>query len=452
MGAPPMSKFARLKLAVSGGDDGAPDAPAFSPMDKRVARRLVTPRRIAMAAGALALILLMAFGYWRYGLVRSLSVDAERLTVSAVRSGLFQEYIPITGNIAPARTVYLDAVEGGQVTDVLAEEGAVVEAGQPLLELKNTNLQLQVVEAESRLTEQVNNLNVSRLTYEQNQLRHQRDLIDIGERISTLQRDLARNERLLAVDAVAAKTVEDMRAELSYQQRLRDTVTEARRVDQEMQTQQVAQLQAAVDRIGANLEIARENLDNLVMKAPIAGQLTIFEANLGESKAPGERIGQIDDVGAFKVAAYVDEFYLNRIAIGQTATAPIGGRQYALEVAKIYPNVTDRQFQVDLEFTGDAPEGVRRGQTLRMNLEIGAEAETLTVENGPWVDDTGGTWAFVLSPDGGSAHRRHISAGRRNPDTVEIMSGLAEGERVITSGYEQLSDFERIDLRGANRR
>jgi len=440
-----MSKFARLKVAAAGEGSRENDE-ALSPMDRRIERRLVTPRLVLTVLGVLAVLALAGFGYWRYGLNRVLTVGAERLTVSEVRYGTFREYIPVTGNIVPRETVYLDAVEGGQVTQVLVEEGATVEAGQPLLELKNTNLQLEMISTEARLSEQINNLNNTRLAFEQNRLAHQRQLIEIAQRIDTLERELRRARELRRTNAVPISKIEDMEAELGFQKQLQAATEEAQAVDQKLQSSQMKQLEDAVGRIEGNLDIARENLENLVMKAPISGQLTVFEANLGESKSPGQRIGQIDDIGAFKVTAYVDEFYLNRIVIGQVATVEVNGKEFRLEVTKIYPNVTDRQFQVDLLFQGDPPRGIRRGQTLRMNLEIGAESKSLILANGAFVDDTGGRWAFVLTPGGGEALRRDVSIGRRNPDMVEITGGLAEGERVITSGYDQLMDFDRIDL------
>jgi HlyD family secretion protein len=450
-----MSKFARLKVAIRGegadgaGVQGAPAEPApLSPMDKRVKPPLVTRQQAIVAAAIAALIVVTGVFYVRYGLNSTLSVAGERLTVATAQNAVFQEYVPVTGNIEPATTVYLDAVEGGQVTQVFAEEGQMVEEGDPLLELKNTDLQLRLVEAESNLTTNVNNLNATRLQAEQTQLRHQRDLIDLTRQIITLERDLARNERLLEVDAVSAKTVEDMRTQLDSLRQLHTTVTEAQRIDREMNAGQTAQMQRAVDVISANLEVARENLENLVMKAPISGQLTVFEANRGESKIPGTNIGQIDDITAFKVSALVDEFYLGRVTIGQRATVEIGGQMTTLEISKVYPDVEERQFQIDLEFTEEQPQGLRRGQTLRMNLEIGAQAESLVVANGPWVDDTGGTWVFVLSPDGGGAQRRDVSIGRRNPDMVEIQSGLSPDDRVIVSSYASLLDFDRIDVRG----
>ena len=450
-----MSKFARLKVAIRGeGADGAgvqgasAEPVPLSPMDKRVKPPLVTRQQAIVGAAIAALIIVTGVFYVRYGLNSTLSVAGERLTVATAQNAVFQEYVPVTGNIEPATTVYLDTVDGGQVTQVFVEEGQMVEEGQPLLELKNTDLQLRLVEAEARLTEQQNSLNTRRLSAEQEDLRLEEELIRLAEQVSTLERDLARNERLLKVDAVSAKIVEDMRAQLEALRQVQATVAESRRINREMQTNQTAQLQASVTAISQNLEVARENLENLIMKAPISGQLTVFEANRGESKIQGTSIGQIDDITAFKVSALVDEFYLGRVTIGQRATVEIGGQMTTLEVSKVYPDVEERQFQIDLEFTGEQPQGLRRGQTLRMNLEIGAQAESLVVANGPWVDDTGGTWVFVLSQDGGGAQRRDVSIGRRNPDMVEIQSGLSPNDRVIVSSYASLLDFDRIDVRG----
>lgn len=450
-----MSKFARVRAAIRGeeapsdGESTAPSpAPELSAMDRRVKPPLITARTAITIVGAVALLLVTGAFYVRYGLTNSLSVDGERITVAAARQAIFQEYIPITGNTVPAVTVYLDAVEGGQVTRVLAEEGQMVEEGQPLLELKNAELQLRMVETEAQFAGRENDLNSMRLQARQTDLQHQQTLINIAETLGKAERDLRRAEALLETDAVPRREVEDLRSLVETQRQLQAMTLERQRIDREMQANQVAQQQETVDRMSANLEIVRQSLENLVMRAPISGLLTVFDANVGESKIRGARIGQIDDVGAFKVTALVDEFYLGRVAVGQSATAQIGRAPVTLEVSKVYPDVRERQFEIDLEFTGEPPADLRRGQTLRMNLEIGARDESQIVANGPWVDDTGGTWAFVLSPDGGTASRRALTIGRRNPDMVEVEDGLEDGERIIVSSYAQLMDFDRIDIRG----
>src|SRR5690606_37591214 len=242
--------------------------------------------------------------------------------------------------------------------------GAIVEAGETLARLKNTNLQLEVIGREAQLTEQINNLSSMRLSFEQNRLGHRRELIELDYRIDRLERHIAQREPLVRSGGATRGELDDLEAELRYLRALRAAVLEAQRVDEELQATQMERLQEAIDAMNLNLGIARENLENLVITAPIPGQLTLFEANVGESKAPGQRIGQIAELGAFKVSAFIDEFYLPRVTLGQIATLELAGNAHELEVTKIYPDVRNRQFEVELSFLGDAPALIRRGQTV----------------------------------------------------------------------------------------
>ena len=428
-------------------DRDATQGPLLSAMDRSLELRLLTPGRIGLGLAACGLVALATLAYLRYGVQRLASVDNNRVTISEVTFGRFREYIPVSGNIVPRTTVYLDAVEGGQVTAVRAEAGKVVAAGDPLLTLKNTNLQLEVIGREAQLTEQLNNLSATTLAFEQNRLRHRRELIDIDYAIALLERDLGRRRPLAATGAAAESEIEDLEAELEYRRKLRGAVEEARRIDEESQATQIETLRGAVSVMNRNLSIARENLDNLVVTAPIAGQLTVFDANVGESKAPGQRIGQLDELGAFKVSAFIDEFYLTRVAIGQVAALEIGGKTVEVEVAKIYPDVRNRQFEVDLTFVGATPDVVRRGQTVRMRLEIGQAADSILLANGKFFEDTGGSWVFAVGPEGKQATRRDVRFGRRNPEGIEVIEGLRQGERVITSTYAAFLDADRLELR-----
>ncbi len=426
-----------------------PEEPvSLSGMDRRIEGPRIPLSWLAGGIGVLIFLLLTGYGVYRYGFSRTLTVGAERLTVSQVKFGTFREYIPVTGNVVPKETVYLDAVEGGQVTAVDVEEGAMVQAGQPLLKLKNTDLQLQVVDTEARVSDQINQLNMYKLQFEQNRLQHKRDLLTTEYKIGDLTRKLKRNEQLLSSGATKAADVQDMRAELDYQKNLRLSIIEATKTDNELLGDTISQLAAETEQLRKNLEITRSNLDNLVVKAPISGQLTTFDAKIGQSLSHGQRIGQVDEIDSFKVSAFVDEFYLSRVRVGQKATAEIDGRTYDFTVTKVYPNVKDRQFEVDLAFDGKTPNTVRRGQTLRLNIEIGAAAKSLMLANGPYIDDTDGRWVFVVAPDSSVAVRRPITIGRRNPDYVEVETGLSQGERVITSGYDQFLNIDRIDLTG----
>ena len=386
----------------------------------------------------------------RFGMSRTLTVGSERLTVSEVAYGTFHEYIPVTGNVVPRTTVYLDAIEGGQVTAVYVEEGEMVKAGQPLVEFKNTNLQLQVINAEALAIEQTNMLTNQRNQTAQTRLRNQREFIENEYQIDQLTRELKRKRPLLATGPTTQGEIDDLEAELTLRTNLRGPLSETRELDDEFRATQIPNMQASLDALNRSLEIARSNLGNLMIAAPIDGQLTLLEANIGESKSPGQRVGQVDEINAFKVNAFIDEFYLSRVTIGQIATVEIDRKEHRLDVFKVYPDVTDRQFEIDLQFLDDAPTKIRRGQTVRMRLEIGQPADTLVLANGAFYDDTGGQWVFVVDPSGDFAQRRSVRFGRRNPEGIEVLEGLREGEEVITSSYESLLEFDRIQFRADN--
>ena len=430
-------------------DAGAADDEVVpSAMDRRIDQPLVTPQRVAIVAGAALLLAFSAYAYLEYGLTRTLTVGAERVTVSQVAYDTFREYIPVTGNVVPRTTVYLDAIEGGQITAVHVEEGAFVTAGQPLVTFKNTNLELQVIGAEAQLTEQLNFLSTTRQNFEQSRLRNQRELIEIDYQIDRLTRELARRQPLVATGGATKGQIGDLEAELTRYRSLRAPVEQQLQLDEEFGANQLVRMNEALDGMNKSLAIARDNLSNLVIVAPIDGQLSSLEANPGESKARGQRVGQVDEQDAFKVSAFVDEFYLSRVTVGQLAEVEIAGKNHVLEVSKEYPGVRDRQFQIDLKFTGDALPQIRRGQTVRMRLEIGQPADMLVLANGAFYNDTGGQWVFVVDESGDFAVRRDVRFGRRNPEGIEVLEGLRDGERVITSGYESLERFDRIQFDG----
>lgn len=414
-------------------------------MDRRVSGPRVTRTQLITAAAVTLFATAGVYGYVRYGLQRTLTMDAARVVISNVQSGSFHDYIPITGNVQPRETVYLDAIDGGQVVQLLVEEGAVVTAGQPLVRLNNTNLQLQVINSEAQLSEQLNRLTATKLAFEQSRLAHTRELIDMEFQVEQSSQRLKRMTSLGSTGAIKRSDIEDAQLDLNRFQDLHTAAKEAKRIDESLQKEQMQQIDKTIANLNKNLTIARQNLDNLVIKAPIAGQLTALEAHIGESKRPGERIGQIDQIDTYKVTALVDEHYLPRVALGQQATAEIDGQEHTVELTKQYAEVRDRQFKVDLVFVNDVPKSLRRGQSLQLRLAIGASSNGLVVANGPFYEDTGGQWAFVVNDS--TAERRPIKLGRRNPDSVEVLEGLSAGDQVITSSYETLKDFARIDLR-----
>jgi HlyD family secretion protein len=425
----------------------ADEAERVTPMDRVVAPQPQLRRRLVIGVGAILLVAAAAALYVKYALTRTVVVSLNQVVISPVQSALFTEYVPATAIVAPRTTAYLDAIEGGQVAEVLVEEGAMVKRGQVLVKLKNTNLQLEMLGRQAQLMEQLDRLNATVLSFEQARIAHERELIDAGAQIEQLTQRLQRRQVLRTTGGVSQSEIDELQIELERYRKVRVTMLEAREIDARFRTDQVAQLKTAIKTTRENLDMAGETLQSLAVKAPIDGQLTALDADLGAAKAPGQRIGQIDESHAYKVEAGIDEFYLGRIALGQPGTAELDGRALPLEVIKVYPQVTNRQFKVDLAFADAPPDRVRRGQSLQVRLEVGAPRKSLVTANGPFYEDTGGAWAFVLDASGGEARQRQVRLGRRNPEQIEVVSGLTEGERIITSGYDSLRTYDRIRFR-----
>jgi HlyD family secretion protein len=375
----------------------------------------------------------------------SYTLDGQRIRTAVVETGVYEDFIPLRAAVEPERTVFLDAIEGGRVEAVFVEEGAFVTEGEPLLELSNTSLQLDVIAREAEVSEQLNNLRNTELAIEQNRLRLKGELIEIDYQVLRLERLVERFEELEGNQFVSKREYEDAVDELDYWRKRRVVTRESQAQDERIRLAQIEQLRASVDQLEKNLTLARANLENLLVRAPRDGQLTSFDAEIGESKARGERLGQIDDVDRFKTVALVNEFYLNRVRVGQRAELEKDGRIYQLEVSKVYPEVEAAQFEVDLRFVDDAPPDIRRGQTLQMRLVLGDTADEATLlANGAFFNDTGGAWVFVLSPDRTIATRRNVELGRRNPNQIEVIAGLIPGDEVITSSYSNFMTVDRL--------
>lgn len=392
-------------------------------------------------AGALVLIYLIT----SIDTSTSFTLDGQRIRTAEVTNGMFEDFIPLRASVEPERTVYLDAIEGGRVEAILVEDGTHVEEGQPLIELSNTSLQLDVIAREAEVSEQLNNLRNTQLAIEQNRLKLKSDLIDIDYEIIRLSRLVKRYEELEDSQFISRNEYEDAVDELEYNEKRRGVTRESQAQDEVVRKAQIEQLEGSVSNLEKNLTLARSNLDNLLIRAPRSGHLTSMNAELGESKSRGERMGQIDDVDRFKATAFVNEFYLNRVLIGQQAKLEVNGRDYNLEISKIYPEVKASQFEIDLRFTGTAPPDIRRGQTLQLSLVLGDSTEqAILLSNGPFFNDTGGAWVFVLDADGKIATRRPVQLGRRNTNSIEVESGLVPGDEVIISSYANFIDVDRL--------
>lgn len=412
-------------------------------MDRKITSDTRKPR-IIVAAAVLAAGILLALWITRDNST-SFTLDGQRIRIAEVSAGTYEDYIPLRAAVEPERTVYLDAIEGGRVEAILVEEGAVVEAEQPLIELSNTQLQLDVIAREAEVSEQLNNLRNTQLAIEQNRLKLKSDLIEIDYQIIRLTRLVGRYQELEGKQFLSKNDYENSSDELEYWNKRRVVTLESQAQDERVRLAQIDQLNSSVAQLEKNLTLTRANLDNLLIRAPRSGQLTSLDAEIGESKARGERLGQIDDIDRFKASALVNEFYLNRVAVGQTALLSVDGREYVLEVSKVYPEVQAAQFEIDLRFTDGTPRDIRRGQTLQLRLVLGDTTQSATLlANGPFFTDTGGAWVFVLDADGKIARRRPVQFGRRNPNNIEVEAGLVSGDKVIVSSYASFIEVERL--------
>jgi HlyD family secretion protein len=412
-------------------------------MDRVVEKKTPLSKKIGYG---LAVVVALLLAWWVGDLLfggRSLSVNAQRIQVSPVTVGIFEDFIPLRGRLVPSSTVYLDAIEGGRVEEVLIEDGALVEVGQPIARLSNTNLQLEVLGREAAVTEQLNNMRTIELQLEQNRLSHKRNLVEIDYQIKRLTRAVERQRELAAKELVSQSTIDELQDELDYYVLRREVTLESQASDARLQEVQLAQLRAAGDQLEKSLAFARKNLDDLNIRAPVAGKLSGFAIEIGQSIEPGGRLGQIDDLEGYKVSASIDEFYLGRVDMQQVAVADHNGRDLELRISKIYPQVNNGQFQVDLRL-GEQPSGLRRGQTLQIRLTLGDNSDARLIPNGSFYQETGGSWVFVVSADGTEAVRRNVRLGRRNTNFIEVLDGLEPGERVVTSPYTNYVDMDRL--------
>jgi HlyD family secretion protein len=418
---------------------------------KTMDRPITGPRWRWQWAGSLAVVLLACaaatFAYVNYGLARRISVDGDRLTVSSVSRGIFHELIPLSGTLQPDKTVFLDSPLSGQVVEKLVEEGSMVQEGQPLVRLRNTALELQVSGQQQQLAQALYQINAQKMQIDDSRLSRQVALDNIEGQIALYEQKLARMKALKESGFIKRAEIEDLQTQLTQAYRQRETSRLALSLAVKSSAAQGEQIAQALALIAKNFAEAGRNLDDLLIRAPITGQLTDLNAEIGTIKGAGNRLGQIDRTDIYKIVCLVDEFYLGRIGPGQTGKARIGGTDVTLRITKIHPEVKDRQFAIDLAFDGTVPPGLRRGQTVRATLEIGEAQESLIVANGPFYDDGGRQFAFVVSPSGSQAIRRPVTLGRRTSEAVEILSGLADGEQIVTSSYADFQKIDKIDIR-----
>lgn len=416
-------------------------------MDRQIEKKKWPPRKIALvAAGVLVCftfiwLLLSSFD------VSSLNVNQERLTISTVSRGPFQEFIPVVGNVLPINTVYLDATEGGRVEEIYLEAGSLVKKEDPILKLGNTSLLLDIMWREAELYQQSNNLRNTRLSMEQNRLSLKREMIEVENQLKQQKRLYERYSELDKQNLISKQEYEVVKDQYDYLKARQELTEETLKNDLEFRQAQIDALDESLKRMTDNLHIAKQKLDNLTVRATESGLLTALNAEIGQSKSPGERLGQIDNLEGFKVRAAIDEYYITRIEVGKTGEFEQEGKTYQLTIRKVYPEVREGRFEVDLMFAEEIPAGITRGQTFHIRLDLGGISEALLLPRGGFYQTTGGNWVFVLEKSGKTAIKRTIKIGRQNPQVYEVLEGLEPGEHVVTSSYETFGDNEKLNIK-----
>ncbi|WP_420429903.1 efflux RND transporter periplasmic adaptor subunit [Kordiimonas sp.] len=436
-------------VSMHGGATRTPGgAVTGSGMDRRVEKKKAPWKKLAIAVGAVGLVVLIATVVMDASGGRSFKVAEGRIVVSTVTEGTFEDFIPVRGRVTPLKTVFLDAIEGGRVERVLVEDGTMLKKGELIVELSNTTLQLEVTRNEALVTEQLNNMRTIELSLEQNRLSHKRNLVEINYQIKRLERQVTRERELIKTNAISQSQLDQTEDELEYYRNRRAITLESQATDARLQETQLKFLKTSGDQLETSLVYARKNLSALNVRAPVDGKLSGFNVEIGQSINRGGRLGQIDDPENYKLTANIDEFYLGRVDLGQEANFERGGDNFTMQIAKIYPQVANGQFEVDFVFEGEQPEGIRRGQTLQTKLTLGDATKATLIPNGAFYQDTGGNWVFVVTPEGDQAVKRNVRLGRRNSRYIEVLEGLEVGERVVTSPYTSFVEMDRLKLGG----
>ena len=421
----------------------ATEAVSGGAMDRVVERKRIDPRILIAGAGAAVVLLILVF--WLFApRADAVTVSRDRLAIAPVQSGVFDDFLPLRARVTPLTTVYLDAVEGGRVDKKLVDDGAQVVQGQLLAVLSNAELQLLTLEKQAEVEQQLNNMRSQELALTQTRNSNLRDLNQAETDLLKARRLYDLQKELAAKGFVAMKTFNDTKDDLQYQTQRLQILKQSIAQTEALQSSQLNQLRAAATSLNSSMGVAQNSLGQLNIHAPVTGQLSGFDIQLGQSLQQGERIGQIDSAGGNKLQADVDDFYLGRVQVGQTATAEVDGRTYHLKVSKVYPQVRNGQFQIDLQFVGPAPASVQRGQTVETKLTLGDSSKALLIPNGAFFSDTGGNWIFVVDKSGNGATKRSVQLGRRNSDFIEVLGGLKPGEQVVTSTYSGLTDKDHL--------
>ncbi|MCC5914124.1 MAG: HlyD family efflux transporter periplasmic adaptor subunit [Balneolaceae bacterium] len=415
-------------------------------MDRKIEKKTYSAKKLGLITAGLLLAVFVLYTMAFRDSRAAMDVETERLFIEEIEESSFREFIDVNGTVQPEQTTYLDAIEGGVVQRVFLESGTMVEEGDTILVLSNSNLQLSVMQQEAGLYDQINNVRNSRLNLEQNHLNLQKELADSRAQVRIKRSRFLRDSTLHAKELISTQDFEETEQLYEYQKMRYQLNLESYRKDSVQVTDQLRQLEDSENRMWRSLDGVQQIMNNLAVVAPSSGQLSTIELNPGQSIQQGERLGQVDLLDGYKIRAGIDEFYLARIADGLQGSFQFAGNRYGVEVSRVFPVIEDGSFEVDMRFTDEVPDGIRRGQTVRTRLELSDASTALLLPRGAFYQHTSGNWVFLVNEEEGRAVRQPVRLGRGNNDYYEVLEGLSPGDRVITSSYDTFGEAEILNL------
>ncbi|MEM6736043.1 MAG: efflux RND transporter periplasmic adaptor subunit [Bacteroidota bacterium] len=408
-------------------------------MDRKIKKKKWTIKKISIYSLSGLLVVFIVYNFLLSGGGTRLNVERSKINISSVHEGEFREFIPVDGNVLPIKTIRLDAIEGGVVSKKHYDGGILVDKGDTILELANNALLQNFVREETQAFRLVNEVENTKLALQRNQFDLKRNLLQLDYQIDAAKDAYQRGKKLYDENIISEQEYLNLKREYERLLDNREIQIESNRFDSLNARLQIRQAEATLERTRENLNMIKKNLDNLYIKAPISGRLSTVDVEVGESIGPGQNIGQIDDLNGFKVRATIDEHYISRIYAELEGSFSFAGNDYRLEIIKVYPEVNNGLFEVDMAFD-TIPNGIRRGQTLQIRLQLSENIIAVQIPRGSFYQTTGGNWVFVVEEDESTAIRRDIRLGRMNPRYYEVVAGLQPGEKVVVSSYRGYED------------
>ncbi|MEH1006757.1 efflux RND transporter periplasmic adaptor subunit [Winogradskyella sp. ECml5-4] len=416
-------------------------------MDVPIQKKKFSNQKLGLALGILAIVALIVYVIFQTSGGSKLNVEKERISINTVSKGVFQENIPVNGIVLPVTTIYLDALEGGRVEEKFVEDGAMLKKGEPILRLSNTDLELSLVNQETSVYNLLTQMQISQNAARQNTINRQNQFTDVENNLIEAERVYNLNKRLYEKGAIGRMDYESSQNNYEYQKERMKLAKQVLTEDTISSKLEVSQAKNSYARTQSALELMRKKVGDLVVRAPIDGQLTSLDAEIGQSINKGTRLGQVDVTSGYKVRVDIDEHYISRIYNGQIGTFTLNNKTYSLVIKKVFTQVTNGRFQVDMKFEGEVPEDIRRGQNLQIRVALSAEKEALLVAKGGFFQKTGGNWVFKVSEDGNTAYKVNIRLGSQNTEYYEVLEGLNPGDKVVTSSYDAFGDTEELILK-----